>query len=97
MIREICFFAVTMFCVGLYVAWRERRVRRSLQRTIEANAGEVNAGEGSPGPKEDLGFGAMMQLAVGPEARRLAPAATQRSLVDQRLLSQVNQLLALRG
>jgi hypothetical protein len=99
MIREICFFAVTMLCVGLYVAWRERRVRRSLQRTIAANVGAGNPGPGNPAPgnpgaenpepQQAIEFGAVMQLAVG--------AGPQRSLKDQRLLAQVNQLLTLRG
>jgi hypothetical protein len=104
MIREICFFAVTMLCVGLYVAWRERRVRGSLQRTIAANVGAGNPGPGNPGagnpapgnpgaenpePQQAIEFGAVMQLAVG--------AGPQRSLKDQRLLAQVNQLLTLRG
>lgn len=94
MIREICFFAVTMLCVGLYVAWRERRVRRSLQRTIAANVGAGNPAPGNPGaenpePQQAIEFGTVMQLAVG--------AGPQRSLKDQRLLAQVNQLLTLRG
>jgi hypothetical protein len=99
MIREICFFAVTMLCVGLYVAWRERRVRRSLQRTIAANVGAGNPGPGNPAPgnpgaenpepQQAIEFGTVMQLAVG--------AGPQRSLKDQRLLAQVNQLLTLRG
>lgn len=87
MIREICTFAVTMVCVGLYVAWRERRIEKSLRSVIEENSAR----------KEDSGFGAVMQLAVGSETRMLPSAGTQRSLADQRLLSQVSQLLALRG
>ncbi len=87
MIREICFFAVIMICVGLYVAWRERRVRRSLQGTTGANVH----------PKESPVFGTVMQLAVGSEVRMLPPPESHRSLSDQRLLSQVDQLLALRG